>query len=311
MRSGVTKYRFLVDEAGFSASVASVDDVEDAFDHLSDQLLLCREQGEVVGIVSDFDLVETAPGVPLHELLTSSVLSHDCRLRAYGLLDMCGRFDSEITFAIDPTVEVDGFAVESFALATIGAAYREGRAVGALALFPVGGPGAVELLDSVGRCRIFIVVHDLDRCNFYRSVFAVENVQESEFFTWALLAFPRLRFADGLTFRRFSGAYQDLRHLVVVHLSALNDRFTAAFIRHHGMSDGVAAEVGVSLSIEGSTRKSEHLMALRDALYRGTRYRCEWHSKLEPHRNRIHFFPGDDGTDGCVLVGIFVEHLPT
>lgn len=311
MRNGVGEYRFLVDEASFSSSVSAAEEIEDAFDRLSDHVLLCRERGELVGIISDYDLVEAALGMPLHELLTSSTLSHDCRLRAYGLLDKCRRFDSEVSFAVDPSVEVDGFAVESFALATIAAAYRNGRAIGALALFPVGGPGEVDLVDSEGQCQAFIIGSDFNRCEFYRSIFAVENVQESDFFIWTSIAFPQLRFADGLTFRRFSGAYQDLRDSVVTHLAALNDRFMAAFVRHHGMSDDVAADVGVDLSIEGNARKSEHLMVLRDVTYRGKRYRCEWHSKLEPHRNRIHFCPGDDEIHGCVLIGIFVDHLLT
>ena len=77
------------------------------------------------------------------------------------------------------------------------------------------------------------------------------------------------------------------------------------------MPHDVAATVGLDLSIEGGTRQSERLMALRDVTFGNRHYRCEWHSKLEPHRNRIHFHPGDDATDGCVLIGIFTEHLRT
>ncbi|MQY29478.1 hypothetical protein [Nocardia aurantia] len=34
---------------------------------------------------------------------------------------------------------------------------------------------------------------------------------------------------------------------------------------------------------------------------------CEWHAKLEPTRNRVHFAIEEDR----VYIGLFVDHLPT
>lgn len=307
----VSEYRFVVDDASLSLRGESRADLEAAFNGLSDQIQLSRDRGEPVGIISAFDVLEFRPGLPVYELLTGDDLPRDCRVRAYGLLDKCGRVDQDPGFAISPDIEVDGVALESFALAIVADAYRNGEAVGAFALFPVGGPGQVTITDEVGINMGFVIVDDGTRCAFYRSIFGVENVPEGEFFALAVVAFPRLRFVDGLSFRSFSGSYRDLRDPVVLHLSALSDRFRAAFIEFKGMSEPIAAAVGVDLSIEGGTRQSERLMAMRDVIYGGERYRCEWHSKLEPHRNRIHFHPGNQGTEDCVLVGIFVEHLPT
>ena len=50
-------------------------------------------------------------------------------------------------------------------------------------------------------------------------------------------------------------------------------------------------------------------MKQRDAVFEGKTYRCEWHSKIEPHRNRIHFFPPPVGSE--IVVGLFVDHLDT
>ena len=52
-------------------------------------------------------------------------------------------------------------------------------------------------------------------------------------------------------------------------------------------------------------------MRLRDVEYGGEVYRCEWHSKLEPHRNRIHFHVIGGKGEPEVLIGIFHEHLAT
>ena len=194
-------YRFLIDEASLSLDREPGAIVEIAFDRLSDQIQLSRDRGELVGILSAFDVLEVQPGLPLYELLTGDALSRDCRVRAYGLLDKCARFDKDPDFFISPDVEVNGIAVTSFALATIGTAYRMGHATGALTLVPVSGPGEVALTDSGGSATAFIVVDEATRSAFYRSVFAIENVQEGDFLSWAVLAFPQLRFVEGLNFR--------------------------------------------------------------------------------------------------------------
>lgn len=143
-------------------------------------------------------------------------------------------------------------------------------------------------------------------------MFTTEDVDEARFFELVSLAFPRLKFADGVTFRRFEGPYGDLRDPVVDHLSRLNDDFRMVFAECKGLSDDVSAALGLNTSMESpNTRQSEKLMRERDAAYNGRTYRCEWHSKIEPHRNRIHFHPGDAASGDCVVIGIFAEHLNT
>ncbi len=53
------------------------------------------------------------------------------------------------------------------------------------------------------------------------------------------------------------------------------------------------------------------MMRLRDVEFNGQVYHCEWHSKIEPHRNRIHFCVIDGIAEARVLIGIFHEHLAT
>lgn len=312
MRNDVDDCRFLVDDASLVLlDRLNAGDLAAAFNQLSDQLQMCRQGDEEVGIISGYDIVECRPGVALYELLTSDELPRDCRVRAYGLLDKCSRFDSDPAFVVDPALEVDGVEIESYALAAIAQRRRARSAVGALALVARCGPGRVVVKDATDEGPAFVVTDDGSRITFYRGIFEIEDTPEAQFFEVARRAFPRLRFAPNLSFRRFDGTYASLREQVVEHLSALNDRFREALEAAHGMSHEVSAAVGIDISIEGETRGSETLMRLRDVEYQGQVYRCEWHSKLEPHRNRIHVHPGDEGTEGCVLIGIFVDHLQT
>lgn len=312
MPDGQTDYRFLVDEATFRLDGLAREEIESALDRLADQLQLARQREEPTGIVSGFEVIECRPGMQLFELLTGDELSRDCRLRIFGLLDKCGRFDTESSFYVEPSIDVEGQSFESYAAATAIEAQRNGVAVGLFGLVAAYGPGIVSVTDAVGEGQALVVTNDESRVEFYRWIYPTENVSEERFFDLAPLAFPRLRFADGVTFRRFEGSYLDLRESVVYHLGKINDSFRAAYADCNGRSDEVSAVMGLDISMESpNTRQSERLMRERDASYKGKTYRCEWHSKIEPQRNRIHLHPGDANSGECVLIGIFVEHLTT
>lgn len=305
-------YRFVVDEASLWVEGLSATELVLALDQLADQLHLAREREEPTGILSAYATIECRPGVRLFELLTSDSIPRDCRLRAFRLLDKCGRFDQNPSFFVDPALQIEGQLTESYALAAAIQARQLGHAVGAFALSPRYGPGIVLAVDSKGEWEIAIVTEERSRVGFYRWIYAVENIDETHFFELATLAFPHLRFAEGVSFRRFEGTYSDLRDEVVQLLAKICDEFTPAYAAHYGRSDDVSAAMGIDISNESpTTRGSEHLMRERDAVFRGRVYRCEWHAKVEPHRNRIHIHPGDEASDNCVVVGMFVKHLPT
>ncbi len=69
-------------------------------------------------------------------------------------------------------------------------------------------------------------------------------------------------------------------------------------------------QYGVDLSPESpNTHASDAFMRKRYVAYEGSRYCCEWHAKIERHRNRIHFTLPAAGPAGRILIGIFTEHL--
>lgn len=71
-----------------------------------------------------------------------------------------------------------------------------------------------------------------------------------------------------------------------------------------GMPAAIAAAMG-SLGVDVSpespkTRTSEKLMSKRDVDYDGKVFRCEWHAKVERHRNRVHFALPHEALDGRI-----------
>ena len=164
---------------------------------------------------------------------------------------------------------------------------------------PVGKPSQPPAED------VYFAVSTEDNPGFFRLLYEWEDVSESEFFERANLAFPRLVFAADINFGRFQGAYRTLRSKVVDHLGRINDSFPELYASQRGMPNEISSRLGIEVSIEGNTRSSESLMRLRDVEFRGQMYRCEWHSKIEPHRNRIHFCV----IDGCSRNGNLDRHL--
>jgi hypothetical protein len=309
----ISDLRFVVDDSAFATNALEPVDIEALLIRLSNQLQECRARQESVGIVSHYPQIEVnLDGTTLNNLLVSDDLDRDARLRAYSLLDKCLRLDADQDDYWDPEIEVNSLPKESYGLSFACRLLAAGHAIAAIVLVPYESSVVTLRLKGDDITESIVVVTDMgSRLAFYRTIFSVENVQEGDFFSLARLAFPDLCFADGLSFRRFDGAYADLRATVVEHLSALNDVFPAAFVDCKGMPDAIAARVGINVSPEGNTRSSERLMALRDVEFDGSILRCEWHSKIEPHRNRIHFHPGDERTHHILLVGIFVNHLET
>jgi hypothetical protein len=150
---------------------------------------------------------------------------------------------------------------------------------------------------------------------FWRHLFAFENVAERDFFVLAVRAFPRLVLHPDLSFGRFTGAYRDLRPRVVTILAALCDHFADEYHGCQGIPRKIQAAMGrygIELSPESpNTRGSERLMRQRRKDYVGHRFTCEWHAKIEPHRNRVHFATPAPEISGKILIGIFVDHLDT
>lgn len=96
---------------------------------------------------------------------------------------------------------------------------------------------------------------------------------------------------------------------LVAHLGVLNDAVHGIWAKVSSTSDRQAAlgSLGVSASLEGPrTHGNRAAMKARDFEFSTGIVRCEWHTKLNPNIDRIHFAV----TDAGVLVGTIVDHLP-
>jgi len=307
--------RFVVDEASLDLDALDAQSVGDALRRLSQVLLALRRfKSEATGIISGWGGVPCWRGGDLASVLSvDQPLDRDDRLLLLGLLNKCVHIDDDAE-SLNPEVSVDGSPyAESYGIAlsheAVCGTVPECRAVISLAHLDRCGLHTVTRDDKVA--EVVFVVDAADERWLWRAAYELEDISEASFFQVARRAFPSLTFFPTLSFTKFEGSYRSVRAEVVRHLGALNDDWTPVYSEMNGNAEQISTRIGIDVSRESSrTRASERVMRLRDVELNGQGYRCEWHSKLGPHRNRIHFHPGDESLGGP-LIGIFCDHLDT
>ena len=306
--------RFVVDEGALS-----LDDIPEAEREVSlialiEQLDALRLSGETTQIVENWGALECLGGSDVAGILACyQVLDRDLSLRLLTLLDRCEAWSLSAAVGVDSGVIVDGSPCngEGIAWARERAIQEKWTAVVSTSHRFLAGVHSVDKPSQSLPVNVYFAVSAKDHPGFFRLLYEWEDAPESEFLERAKLAFPRLVFAANIGFRNFRGAYRTLRPKVVCHLGRINDSFPEVLTAESGMPDAISSRLGIDVSIEGNTRGSPRLMRQRDVEFCGQEYRCEWHSKIEPQRNRIHFCVIDDRGQTKILIGIFTEHLST
>ncbi len=309
--------RIVVDETSFDFRSLTLEQLEDNLDLFNEALGELLHSEHTVATSPFCVEYECRDATTLSEFLFSPNpdVGRDTRLRCGILLERCPDWDEWVKDACT-TVSLDGEpARDAYTIGFALTMTTRGRAAACL-MFPNGrSAGWSPVHGDVGQESVFFFADAARLPWFWRGLFASEAKDEHAFFSLAREAFPELCLHPDLTFRRFDGGYVILRDHLVRVLAALNDHFGHALAEHQGIPHNVQAAMGqhgVDLSPESpNTRTSERLMRLRDVDFEGVTYRCEWHAKLERHRNRVHFTLPAMGPSGRILVGLFIDHLDT
>jgi hypothetical protein len=313
-------HRLVLDESSFAFGAHDVEQVRTAVAELNDLLESLRARSHPVAMWSDLYEVDCQEDLVLHDLLFDperSPLDRDERTRLMQALTRLRYWDEDAPSGVPLEVTVDGTSEAVFA-PTIGYALLAAtqRFAVACVVLPLVAPvGRRKVRGECGEGEVFFFSSAEALPSFWRATIAFEKPPEKEFYRRALDAFPNLVLHPGLSFGSFEGSYQDLREPVSAVLAEINDGFTAVWYEVSGQPHEVEVRMGsrgVDMSRESvKTRGSHKHMAMRDVDHDGVWFRCEWHAKLERHRNRIHFSLPSEALDGRILIGLFVDHLPT
>ncbi len=157
----------------------------------------------------------------------------------------------------------------------------------------------------------FVLTNSSQLSRFWRDVFSRYEYTPMEIGRNSRYAFPDLTFAEKIWSQatRFEGRWVDIRGQLIHCLGGINDGASPIFSLFPQNADRIAhlsGDHGVDCSPDSPrTHKNAAAMKERQVVFEGRKISCEWHAKLEPHRNRVHF-----AVDGeSVFVGIFAAHL--
>lgn len=311
---------FCIDETKF----ANVDDLTTVVQRLNELLsTIHNRQGQQVYKSPILDYIEIAEGVELWNLLYNGelgLLDQDDRMLLIATLNRCVGLDS-LEFEIpDGEVSIAGESVASETVLFAIAKALSKEAIGIIHPKPVERLGPLEAAVGAYSTRVFHVGLSLPLEEFYRFMISLEEVSRQDFSKWTSFAFERLRFAHdpSLQIGRFKQKYEAIRDDIIKHLSAINDEFVSLLIEGEQLVDvckRIKAECRVDISPESpNTHGNASAMKEREVVFEGRTIVCEFHSKLTPTYDRIHFSPTlrmDKNKRPYLVIGPFGEHLKT
>lgn len=190
----------------------------------------------------------------------------------------------------------------------------------------------VETTTAAGSAAIHFVADEPSRKAFWRDAIVLAGDDLDALRRYASRAYPDLHFVDGVLDHAASlaGGYLASRHRVRTALASLDDWgswvFTCpppAITPHEGPPPDPDARPTnqliehrlAGLQLEAAPEKPNVRLdrvsrEARETVLGGEILYCEWHIKLEPHRNRIHFHAPASVSADKVVIGMIDEHLP-
>ncbi|WP_158625854.1 hypothetical protein [Corallococcus carmarthensis] len=311
--------RFVLDDAAWSPAELSKQDLEESLDSLTDRLQVIRERSEGVSLYDGiWDIALVGPDTLtslLYDAANPRNLHRDVRRRLSRQIDQI----SNHTFGDKSLPEFTAMIAGKPLLAP-SAVYawkniehnkniacvtpRSSGRIGALPVSLTEGP----LLD------VHYVNNNSSHLSFFRSLISAENADGTTFAQFAKSAFPALHFAENAWrgLRDLSRPFRERREEITHHLSVLNDHGARIFaLQEHRHIEKEFHALGISISTETKeTIDDNYYCSFRKMEYASEILVFDWHTKIEPHIDRIHIHPGTKSSEGRVIIGIFTRHLP-
>lgn len=223
----------------------------------------------------------------------------------------------------------DEAPVDNIDLAWVHHCVRAGAEIGLLGLAR---DGEFTTTSGLGQVAAWWVATETAHKGFWRSILRRRAATAINLGELAPHAYPNLLFAHGAVdgVRHLAGGYLAISQTVQMYLAVLDDFGAWAFTfpppgLAFGEPPGPNAEaqpsnqiiirrftgLGLDMTPENpnvredpTSRRAREIQVEDSILY------CEWHGKLEPHRNRVYVHPPVEASGGKVLIAVFDEHLP-
>ncbi|MBO9555541.1 hypothetical protein [Cellulomonas sp.] len=305
---------FVIDEAGFQFSKLGPSDIEDALTNFC--LLLDAVEQPVAKWSAIWQIPSVGDQILADLLFSEGYIDRDLGLLVGASLDRLPDWDETAEVAPLMNLSCDGVDLSMApSLALCGLVRANGGRLGALSTPASQRSGIVwlRLPEEADPVDVDVISAVADISVYWRRVACDDKFTESQVASLAKSMFPNCVFAAGFfgQFDRLVGSYLNLLPDVLRHLAALSDHAPEVWrirSQNHERIVEMASRAKVECSPEGPrTHRNVAAMNRRRFEFAGEHVLCEWHTKLEPHRNRIHFAVEGER----VYIGCMIEHFPT
>lgn len=326
---------FIVNSADWRFDGVSVEGTEKILEDFLEFVATSRDRNEVVEIGDDFQVCLMRGQQSLWDMFDGSAtgLSGELRQEIAAWLGSAQYYaDTQIWPQGAEHTEVsigEEGRVENPDVAWAHHCVRGGHTVACITL---GQGGIFATSTHAGNAQLHFVRDERDRKAFWRKRVEMERGDLTVLNQISRHAYPNIHFVDGVLYNldRLSGGYLAVKSKVLQILSQLDDWGQWVFeCRPPAISPGeesldhpkVApsnqliekrfAGLGILVSPEKpNVRLNGRCRRAREVALGSTTLYCEWHVKIEPHRNRIHFHKPIAESDNKLVVAIIHEHLP-
>lgn len=327
---------FVVDGSEWRFDGMSAADAETLIDRALEFVETSNERGEAVAVGDDFqtrpmremetlwDLFAADSAAPLDRGLSQELAAWLLRAPRYA------DAPSWPTGFVSGAISINGAApVANDDVEWAHCSMASAVPVAVLTLYE---PRVVPTATAVATTDMHFVADDASRRAFWRKALVVAGDTLRDLQELGSRAYPNLHFAQGVLADAdgLGGGYLASRARLKSALEILDDWGHWAFswpppaltpnegpppdpaatpsnfiVEHRFAGLGLeAAPENPNVFADGASRRAREVVVAGRTLY------CEWHAKLERHRNRIHFHAPVPEAGGKVVIGVIHHHLP-
>ena len=309
--------------------------VADAIEHLINCVWTARDRDEVVWIGDDLQTRSVLEDWNLWSLFSPDApirLSPELRQELAAWLGSAPHYLDEERWPTgmeETFIKVDqNLPEENSDQAWAHHHVRSGRPVACLSLRR---SGPHTTASALGSATVHWIVDESTHRAFWRDAIEVERGGTEALERLSPHAFPDLHFHTAVWqgLNSFAGGYLAVRRELQRYLTVLDQHGVWAFTfpppalalgeaagsdpsvlpsnqiverRFHGLNLDISPE-NSNVHADSGCRRAREITIGTQTLY------CEWHGKLERHRNRIYMHPPVPASKGKVIIAIFTDHL--
>lgn len=323
---------FVVDGADWDFDGASSTDIAAHIDAVLEFVRVCNDRGEAVWIGEEFQSRPMQGSDGLWQIVANLGFSGEIQQELAAWLGRTSVYlDAEewpngfddVSIVIDggpPTDNADAAWV-----------HHHVRAGCAMACLSLGRRGLLPTRTALGVADVHFVGDEQGRVAFWRDAIKIEGDNVASLVRLAPSAYPNIHFMPGVVANvaRFDGGYLALRVQVQAAFEALDRHGVWIFTeappavspneKHRGTEPSPTNQiiekrflnVGLDAAPENpNVRLKTNTRSAREATIGKATLYCEWHIKVQPHRNRIHVHGPVRESGYRVVVGMIDDHLP-